>query len=425
MLMALHALFPASTSKRWSACPGSEVARRAAPEGGGQCEWRPGASEVGTAAHAVLEFALTRGLRGSDLFSLAGCSVQFGDGGEALRVLGALDEPDDERVVAITEEVLDGVSVAVEYVDERVAAGAVLLAVEARLVVLSDRDDCWGTVDVLLAGPGDLLEAVDYKNGAVHVNHVDNSQLLSYLLGASRAYPQYSAFRGTIVQPNSSGRPTRSCDYSALDLRRHEKLLAKSAREVDRLSHLGGDLAALDREGALLAGDHCDWCPMIATCPELKRRVQKVVGADFDEVPGPDWKSMAPVARVLAWAPVVRAFLQACERDAYAILSSGGSVPGYKLVAPSPGRRRYRGDITAQEVEDAYVAAGGQPANLFAPPAMRSVRELEDLLPRKRRAAFSEAVAERSPGKPRLVPVWEDGEPVAGVSPSDDFPDDF
>jgi hypothetical protein len=76
-------------------------------------------------------------------------------------------------------------------------------------------------------------------------------------------------------------------------------------------------------------------------------------------------------------------------------------------------------------VEDAYLAAGGEPGDLLAPPAVRSVRDLESTLPRARRKAFSAAVADRPPGRPRLVADWEEGEPAAPAAPQSDFPDEY
>jgi len=163
-----HATLSASGSAKWLGCPAALALEALINEPDTGSEW----ANEGTAAHEVLEMCLTDKLEPSSFLD------QTID----------LDNGDDYRIV--TQNMVDAVEVAVEYIGRLTAVNAFY---EERVDYSHIAPNGFGTADVVLEvyekvstqKRVNTLYVLDYKHGAgVRVDAFENSQGMLYGLGA-------------------------------------------------------------------------------------------------------------------------------------------------------------------------------------------------------------------------------------------------
>lgn len=335
--MSDHAKLSPSAAHRWMACPGSVAATR------GLSDPDTAYSLAGTRAHAIAAYCL---LHDHD----------------AARYVGALASPDLQDTPWVQKlepfglEEGDAVQEYLNDVRREVMLHGGELRVEQRARVAAD---LWGTADAVLVLRGadkgvQRIVVWDYKHGAgKYVEVEDNPQLIIYALGvlAELGWPPHLVpeIELRVAQPRFRG---------AAALRGYMMTGAQLDNWKVRV------LAAADRarapEAPLAAGDHCQFCPARGTCPELQRSALAVAQDVFSNIDAPlatedaakaTVSSYTPdqLARALAGADVVEAWLKAVRLRAFEVARAGKPVPGYKLVH-SVGHRAWRDPATAASV---------------------------------------------------------------------------
>lgn len=335
--MSAHARLSGSSAARWIACPGSVALCAAVPE-------RPSgeAAEEGTMAHSLGEQILSGTAWTKSTFSrkmekehghgLVGASWKYVDHGK-------------NKVGTTTPEMLEAVQVYVNHV--RGLGGEVHVEMSVSLARLV-RDGMWGTADAV-NDCGDTLHVTDYKHGrGVPVRlapddfpgwfdlSVDcrpvNAQLLYYAAGALDHFDWRHQNVGLhVVQPRCPEvDPVQSIVLPAAAVRDW------ATHTLWRAAH------AADAPGAPLAvGDHCRFCPALASCPAQLAEARSLARTDFLELPAspPVPNDSDTLARILRAAPMIDAWLRACEAAAEDELRAGRRVPGFKLVAKRSNRQ--------------------------------------------------------------------------------------
>lgn len=364
--MGDHARLQPSAAERWLACPGSVALAATCPD-------RPSrAAAEGTTCHALLRDFLT--------------------GHEDLARAVGLVQTVDGYSVEITEDMVGWALEVGSWVRDYVGGhpGSQLLS-EERVrpgIAFGRPDDCWGTADVLVSSPEELL-VLDAKFGHRDVRVAGNPQLALYALGAMSEFGwAHPRVRLAIHQPRSGGLKEDVLTPDELSRRRDEMA--------------PGVVAALAPGGPRVpTEDGCRWCPAAGVCPEAQAESLALARREFL----PERLSEGEFLAVLASADRVRDALAAVERRAASVLSSGGKVPGWTLVYAE----KHRAWKDPKAAEAAIRALGHDP---LAPPKMITPAQAEKRVGRAA-ARLLASLSERPRGEPTLAPEGDPREPVA------------
>lgn len=298
-----HAELGASAASRWMACPGSINLSRGIPNVGSEF------AQEGTAAHALAELALKRGVD-PDMW-------------EGMTLEG----------VEVTEDMAEHVRVFVNYC-RRLQQSATESWIEAKfnLEALNPPGPMFGTADFSAYDAATrTLEVVDLKFGrGVVVEAKDNKQLRYYGLGAALALGvgrEIETVKLTIVQPRVTHPDgvVRSEEIPYEDLIGFAVELMEAARRT------------ADPRAPLAAGRHCKFCLALPRCPEQLKQAQALAQVEFDSIPAdlppaPEILPPALFAEMLPKLEILEQWVKAMKQHAHQTIERGGDVPGYKLV---------------------------------------------------------------------------------------------
>ena len=266
--------------------------------------------------------------------------------------------------------------------------------------------------DAIVVGQKREIAVVDFKYGYTPVRLVSNDgaynpQLLYYAAGALEQYPR-NEVQIEIVQPRCQEVETiQSVVVPARDiLHWKENTLWEAMHAVDA------------DDAPLKTGSHCRFCPALAVCPEVYRQSQELAKADFDELTTtrPPAIPIDPkqLSRVLAAAPLIDAWLRACEAEAQAQMERGGTIDGFKLVKKRANRE------WPDLPQGAILKALGKRSNVdecFTKPELLSPAKMEKVLGKE----VVNAVAVKPDAG--LTIAAESDRREAVVSPAADFED--
>lgn len=205
---------------------------------------------------------------------------------------------------------------------------------------------CWGTADVVIISE-DRIRVIDIKYGAgVRVSAIENTQLMSYGVGALSLVDDPLRIREVTVsvwQP----RMNNVSDYT---LPRTDLIEWRDGVIPVAKLALGEDAPFGPSESA------CRWCPIAGECAA---RTRKMLAEDFGD---PDLLSGGEMAEAYSrtselkkWASDIE---DAALKRAY---EQEGSVPGFKVVR-SGGRRTI---TDADKAVDILLAAEYEPSQVF------------------------------------------------------------
>lgn len=214
--MTAHASLSPSASERWLNCPGGLLPSLEIPRTTSEY------AEEGTLAHSWLE----RLLNGEDITELAFDNMEM-----------------YEHVVEAGEFIITTLE-------------GLIPASESRVDIFKVKNTaCFGTVDAygLL---GDTLHVFDFKYGkGVKVSAFENSQMMLYAWGILQKYP-----RGTIKDIQVHIVQPRIQNYSMYVISTSE--LAEWINDYAKPTAV----LAVTGRGAVVAGDHCVFCPLKGRC---------------------------------------------------------------------------------------------------------------------------------------------------------------
>lgn len=355
-----HAILGASSASRWINCPGSVAAIAALPYR--KEEKTSLYADEGTAAHNLAEHCLTN----------AAPPKMF---------LGKTT-PGKIKEWPVTDEMVEAVQCYLDEVDyhvKRLGTKGVIVEVERSVKPLPDRDDLWGTADVIIYEPFGELVVIDFKYGRGIVVEVDwNDQMMFYGLGALQEIGAQDVSTVTIVvvqprAPHPDG-PVRRWDTGGTDV-----LL-----EFGENLRAAADLTATD-DAPLHAGEHChkNFCPAAVPCPELNKHRLQTAATDFDSLPAeieqpaahvrlPDPTDPEELSKAMKIVPLLEFWAKEVLGYVRDELERGTEIPGWKLVRgranrawkdPKDVERRLKGK-TGVHVDQIYKKTLQTPAQI-------------------------------------------------------------
>lgn len=339
-----HAVFSASSSKRWMTCPGSVALSREAP---------PQAESVyakeGTDAHECLEFLVKR--FSNVLKAAAGAKKRW---------------PDEmvEHCLTCSRIIFD----------LRPSPSATLFT-EQRVYLKSLGKGFFGTLDYAWVEDFGKLVVIDFKYGAgVTVDAEEdgkpNSQLMYYALGlVEKLGDDFESVDLVVIQP----RVYAPGEYPVSSLTVPVRAVTAFREELHHA------IMAANVSGApLVAGDHCKFCPAAANCPELSTNtmakadiVFDVEGGEILAAPQVNGLTAETLPKILAVCDNLEKWIDAVRARAFDLANGGAQIPGYKLVAKRAQR------VWDKDAEDAAFQEFGQRA--YREPELLSPSQLEKM----------------------------------------------
>lgn len=222
-----------------------------------------------------------------------------------------------------------------------------------------------GTVDFGYVSRAFGLFLRDYKNGeGIGVEAPLNKQLLYYAsllivdIGFTKVEHREIPVNLGIVQPNFYG-VFEDADVwittvgFVLDWL-HDELLPTMGQLYE---HEGGPV-----EADAVPGDHCQFCPVLLSCPKMQRAFQEYVDAGEDFV---TMLTNEELDRYYSQRENARRFMKVLEQTVKARKLTGGNIPSAKLVEPQTARVWRPGGQAA--IEAAFGAQAFEPRKVKSP----------------------------------------------------------
>lgn len=251
---------------------------------------------------------------------------------------------------------------------------------------LCDGIHCRGRSDCIIYTPG-ALDIIDLKSGrGALVSAYRNPQMMVYALaGLELCADADPEIRLTIIQPALHSISTDSITRAELLVWRDEHLIPTARQTVEGT-------------GSYHVGDHCRFCPARPTCRARAEQMQAYVSSVQQHALTSPKLSLDDVTGLLDGIDHYEAWARDIRRWATDEAMAGERIPGYKLVIPRNGARKF---VSEQAVVDAARRAGIDPYKRV----LRSPREIELQVGTARYEAFFATLISSEACNPRLVPV--------------------
>lgn len=384
MLTRAHSKLGASSSERWFNCPGSVALCETVPkrEGGA-------AALEGTAAHALAE----KVFKGPH-------AAAYYIGKEHL-----VGDEFTKHEIKCTADMATHVQAYVDFVHRKRDELGGELVVEKRFHLSHIHPDLFGTGDVVIIVPFQLIWVCDFKYGVNYAVEVEeNSQLMYYGLGASVG-EDFEEVELCVYQPRAEHEDgsIRSWKCDAAALRTFAKKLRQKALETER-------------EGApLLPGKWCTWCDAAGVCPALHRHAIETAKTDFDDpqLPTIEQMSDAQIAAVVRYTSMFEKWFKAVKARARERALAGDLVEDLKLVS-GRGARVWKDESVAKDFLQARLGDEAFKITLL------SVAQAEEKLGE----VYLEGLWDKVPGEPTVAHKSDRRKEIKPIA-SKDFDDDF
>lgn len=377
-----HARLSPSASHRWLNCPGSIKLGEMVPP-----RIKNEAADEGTAAHMLAEQCLA--------------SEQ-----EPAEFLDRCIDVREGVKIPVTEEMVEGVQLYVDYVRERISKSEFWL-VEKRLDMSHIAEGIFGTVDFLAFVRGEesnyTLYIVDFKFGRNEVTADENPQLGIYASGALAEFKDrvVKDVCLVVVQPRHGG--IKEWWTTASKVRGMEDIFRDAAWDIDIFP---------DKHSP---GEWCRWCPGAGVCPEFRSVALEAARVEFAEdgtvtaIPDVSSFSAAQLAKALDEIKIVEAYVKQVKDYALAEAKEGRTPPGWKLVPTRP-RRRW---VSEDDARFVLASVFDLDDDTIAPRKLVSPAQIEKIIGRGKQAkAQLAALAEKHSANVTLAPLSDSREPV-------------
>lgn len=367
-----HALLSASSSHRWIHCPPSARIAAKHPDTAGE------AAKEGTAAHALAEWKLRKGLGEKP--------------GRRPRSKWQ-DQAMDDHTTDYAEYVQGKIATA------RQACPDPMVQIEYQVNYSHIAPEGFGTADCLIIAEP-VMYVIDLKYGkGVKVDAERNSQLRLYAAGALNEFRFLYDIREietTIFQPRLGNVVSETVTVGELDA------WAEYVKPIARTAWNG--------RGRFAAGEWCQFCPIAATCRERTSHALSVAKHEFAPPPELTVEELADVFPKLA---EVKKWAEKVEKHMLGQALAGTTYPGLKVVE-GRSNRRY-GDET--KIVETLTQAGVED---FTVTKLKTITELEKQVGKKQFSELLNGLIEKPRGKPVLV-LASDKREEYQVTPGQDF----
>lgn len=251
---------------------------------------------------------------------------------------------------------------------------------------ICDGIHCRGRADCIIY-TSVTLDIIDLKSGrGALVSAYRNPQMMVYALaGLDLCADADPEIRLTIIQPALHSISTDSITRAELLVWRDEHLIPAARQTVEGA-------------GSYHVGDHCRFCPARPTCRARAEQMQAYVSSIQQHALTSPKLSLDDVTGLLDGIDHYEAWARDIRRWATDEAMAGERIPGYKLVIPRNGARKF---VSEQAVVDAARRAGIDPYKRV----LRSPREIELQVGTMQYEEYFATLISSEACNPRLVPV--------------------
>ena len=378
-----HALLSPSGSHRWLNCTPS-----ARLEDGLNLERKgSAASEEGTVAHELAEYALTKFLKG-----------------EYIPLIDELPVPSEIQQSKyysseMEERVTEYVAFCVDtYEKMQDTQENVSMTLEQKFDLTNYVNECFGSCDCKISSDTEV-HIIDLKYGkGVKVEAEGNTQLRMYALGVIEslepsAKAKVKTIHMSIAQVRLESYPTVTMSKADLVHWGIHELRPKAK-------------IAWNGEGEQVVGSHCKFCKFKAQCKAQKDMVLN----EFDAHPVPKAITLVELTEVLNKLDAITDWISAVKEYAFASLSEGKQIEGWKLVEGRSARVINDVETAVKKLNEA-----GFPSDLLFNKKLKGIGDLERLAGKKMLSAILEGVITKPQGLPTLAPASDKREALGSV----------
>ena len=392
-----HALLSPSSASRWLVCTPS--ARLEAKKPDTESE----AAKEGTVAHSLGELLIRRHINeiSEQKFKIEFTKIKkiTNKDGEPYYNQSMLDYCEDYAAHVIER-----------LADARKQTTDAKLFLERKLDLTDYIPEGFGTGDAAVVADG-TLHIIDLKYGkGVPVYAPENKQMMVYALGWLMDFDWQYDIRDismTIFQPRIDNISTWPISRDDLLMWAKEELKPKAA-------------IAFKGEGEKVAGKHCQFCRLRATCKTNADYNLRVTKYDLKI---PDQLSEKQIADILDIEKGVVSWLKAVKEHAlHEATTNGKKYPGFKLVKGRSNRVITDEDKLAK----ALNKAGFKDTVIYKPKELLGITALELEVGATEFAVIADKFIAKPDGKPTLVDITDKRPEIDSAQKViDAFDDDF
>lgn len=394
--MTTHSEIGASSAYRWTVCQGSVQLCRDIPQTTSEY------AEEGTRVHEICEQILNIGLKNDFVLK------------------------NNKEVKEIFEPLTDEVKECVKlYVNTIVSDLSKFknpsCFVEQKLVNLKIHENMYGTADFVIVDEKDNKAAIyDYKHGAGVFVKADNNKQLQYYASCLNSMYGITNIECVIVQP-------RTEDYQDTeDLGKVRRVLydEKQIKEINKyfyrcIQQVYSLRAVRNSYEVLHIGDHCQFCPALATCPAQYKNAIELAKNDFKDgeafqLPEVKGMSLSEIKKVLMYGDQLTNFVKAVNKHALDLMLGGVPIDGYKVVE---GRKGFRKWVDEKQVQIFLNHNGVDPFEKKLKTPAQVEKEIKDKKVKKQINDF----CTQNEGKATLVKDTDKRPAIPMITAKDDF----
>lgn len=255
----------------------------------------------------------------------------------------------------------------------------------------------FGTGDIILVA-GDTIQIIDLKYGkGVFVKAKGNTQMKIYGLGALEAFSifsnEYKKVNMTIYQPRLG-----NIDSWKITTKELTKWATETLAPKAKLAYNG--------KGERVAGEHCKFCPVKATCKAHADYNMTIAGVEFDDLPEKAGSlTDKQLAEVYAKAKQIRNWLTGIEEYMLAKAIAGKTWKGLKLVYGRSTRVISNPDAIIKILKAKKVPV----SKFLSEPQLLGITALEKNIGAEQFQKLTSKYITKSLGKPSLVSAESKG----------------
>lgn len=363
----MHAILSPSSASRWLACTPSARLEHEMPY------TTSDAAEEGTLAHSLSELILK-------LFLKNISKKQYGVELKNIQANKFYNGAMLDYCNSYTTYVIE------QFSEVKKSCKDAVMFLEKKLNLSDYVPEGFGTVDVVIIANG-AMQIIDLKYGkGVPVSAEENKQMMLYALGALKDYDYaYGVERilMTIVQPRLDDISNYEVDVAFLLDWANNELIPKA-----KLAFTG--------EGEFIAGKHCQFCKIKATCRANAELHLELAKYDFMDN---NLLTDHEIADILDRSAAFKKWLTAVEENALLqAVTNGKKWPGYKLVEGRSNRIYADENKVIQALTTEY-----DDAKIFNK-KLKGITEMEKGLGKNEFKRLVEPLLIKPPGSPVLVP---------------------